>query len=418
MVGGGEHSLQTGEVCMKWATLVDTNHFTVTAQQAKASLPHGRMSQPRKLSSQPLWCVECQRWPKSYTAWQQMATSAGQCGEGWAKGPGQFECLHLHCRLLCIAPFAAGLGTCSSIPAWYRAVLTFPWCTHGTRLHLVPAVLLSAVHSPAQKARWGFVPGEGRHLLFYASGAEGISLIPRFVPQKPLCLFSVSFSECHAARCKWASTSAPREEGQVHSFCWLILWERPVWLAPSLPSGHMDSFLGWRGRGGVLWYNSFPSALGPFFPHPSHLHRAMMMRDTAESMLLCSETVQGIKPSRLGRRCMGSCGMVCAIPSSLVQHICPQLEAGVSPRAAWGKGRRSFQSWFPLPFCSLLLQPCWASLAPLLSLTDSPYHLPVCPDFSNTWPELGSAGLKPLSSLPLVRWVLNIFNWNLNWHSQ
>lgn len=38
-VGGGEHSLQTGKVCIKQVTLLDPSHFTVTctAGQSKPS---------------------------------------------------------------------------------------------------------------------------------------------------------------------------------------------------------------------------------------------------------------------------------------------------------------------------------------------------------------------------------------------
>lgn len=72
---------------------------------------------------------------------------------------GEFECFYLHCRLVCIALcLPAGLGTCSSTPTRHRAVLAFPWCSHGTRLHLVPGLAGLTVSSYAQCCPKG--PGE------------------------------------------------------------------------------------------------------------------------------------------------------------------------------------------------------------------------------------------------------------------
>lgn len=132
----------------------------------------------------------------------------------------------------------------------------------------------------------------------------------------------------------------------------------PVWLAPSLPSGHMDSFLGWRGRGGVLWYTSFPSALAPFFPHPSHLHSAMMMRDTAKSMLLCSETVQGINPADWE----GEAWEAVCNPLKLGSAHWPQLEPGFSSGLHGEKEEDLFSHYFlclSAPFCCGSAGPTW-----------------------------------------------------------
>lgn len=177
-------------------------------------------------------------------------------------------------------------------------------------------------------ARCSFVQGEGRHLPSYASGAEGISFVAGFVPQRPLHLLSVSFSGCHAARVQ-ASKNLVRRDKPTASADSSCGKGQCGWL-PACPLGTW-TVLGWRGRGGALWYTSFPFALGPFYPYPSPLHAAMMMRD----VLLCTESVQGLKPAGWEGDGWETVGWCVRSPQAWFSTSVRSWSLAFPPSAAW-----------------------------------------------------------------------------------
>lgn len=181
MVGGGEHSLWTGEVCMKWATLVDTNHFTVTAQQA-FHMEGWASPESSPLSHSDVWSVRGGQNPTlPGSRWPHQLVTVGKA-----------ELKGLASLSVYIYIYTTGSVHCS-LCCWVGHLQQHSRMVHGSPdLSLVyPKHLPASCASNAifllctvlpKRAQWGFVPGEGRHWLFYASGAEGISLIPSFVP--------------------------------------------------------------------------------------------------------------------------------------------------------------------------------------------------------------------------------------------
>lgn len=140
---------------------------------------------------------------------------------------------------------------------------------------------------------------------------------------------------------------------------WLPACPRGTWTLP-WAGGEEEQFCGIP----VLrlpWHPFSPSLSLAHSRNDECCHRvcAVVQRDCARH-----------KTSTVGRGWMGRCGMVCADPSSLVQHICPQLEPGFFPRAA-GERKKIFSimisSAFLLPSAVSSAGP--AQLLSSLSLT-------------------------------------------------
>lgn len=158
------------------------------------------------------------------------------------------------------------------------------------------------------------------------------------------------------------------------------LWERG--LCPRL-EGKRSSFVVYQ----------FSICLGTLFPHPSSLHTAMMMRDAAESMLLCSETVQGIEPADWGEDGWEAVGWCVQSSQAWVSTSVPTWNLA-SPPGCHGEKEDILSHDFLCLSTPLCCHQCWPSPAPLLSFTDSPISIflsvQISPTYGLSWGQPGS----------------------------
>lgn len=368
IVGGGDHSLQTGEVCNQ----VDhsfrhrTLHSQCTASQRKPSSWKDEPAQKALLSatlmcgmsevSKIISCLAAHRHV-SCSLWGRLS---------WRKGLVTLS-VHIYTTDSCALLPVCLLGWTLAAALPHGTGQSWPFLA-GTRLCLVPGLASLTISSCAQRCSKG--PSGS-----LCKGKEGICC-PMPVVQRA---FPSSSGLCPRSRCAcFQFPSLGCQAVRVQASKYLLSRDKCTtsadsscgkgqcgWL-PVCPLGKWTlSYLEGKRRSFVVY--QFSICLGTLFsPSLTHSHDdegccrvyAFVQWDCARH-----------KPSRLGRRWMGSCGMVCADRSSLGQHMSPP-RAWLLPQGSMGK-RKIFSvmisSAFPLPLAVTSTGP--AQLLSSLSLS-------------------------------------------------